>query len=70
MIQEFRVQYKDLVKFNQVIDERRSSITAEIESEMKDHFSARDGSLTIRDGMSINVKEGGLNLMTPIPAPK
>lgn len=69
MIKEFRVQYKDLVKFNQVIDEKRSSITADIESEMRDQISARDGSLTVRDGHSVNTKEGGAinNLLTPQP---
>ena len=45
-------------------------MTLKQESQTTNQTRARDGSLTIRDGMSINVKEGGLSLMTPIPAPK
>ena len=69
MIKEFRAQYKDLVKFNQVIDEKRSTITADIESEMRDQMSARDGGLTVRDGHSVHTQEAApaSHLLTPQP---
>lgn len=64
MIKEFRTQYKDLVSFNKYVDENRSQITAEVESDMKDMNNSGHDARSINDiNRSLENKAGA---MTPL----